>query len=77
MQNAQEIYQVASQLPYQERLKLATMILQNLTEQTAQEQKTEKMSALDWLEKTPRSRLFKTSAEIDEYLREERDSWES
>lgn len=33
-------------------------------------------SALDILERTPAGRLFKTSLEVDEFIRKERDSWE-
>lgn len=33
-------------------------------------------SAIEVLEETPGQRLFKTSAEADRYLQEERDSWE-
>lgn len=76
MQTLQEIYQAASRLPYQERLKLAAMILQDLTEQSSRENRREKIFAIDLLEKMPPRRLFKTSEEVDEYLREERESWE-
>lgn len=76
MQNAQEIYQAASQLPSEERLRLAAMILQDLTQSEEEKPEKKKMSAFDWLKQTHRRRLFKTSDEVDKYLREERDSWE-
>ncbi len=39
-------------------------------------QATEQQSAIDLLETMPAQRLFKTSADTDRYLQEERDSWE-
>lgn len=76
MQDAQEIYQAASQLPSEERLRLAARILQDLTQSEENKSAKKKISALDWLKQTQRRRLFKTAEEVDEYLREERDSWE-
>ena len=35
-----------------------------------------KRSALEILEGLPGQRLFKSAAEVDEYIRAERDSWE-
>ena len=37
---------------------------------------TSRESALDLLDALPGRRLFKTPTEADEYLREERDSWD-
>jgi hypothetical protein len=36
-----------------------------------------KRSALDILAEAPGRRLFKTAEEVDAYIREERDSWDS
>lgn len=73
MQDAQELYRkTVSQLPPEERLRLAALILSELTEQPSDANH----SALSLLDKMPVGRLFKTSEETDEYLREERDSWE-
>ena len=75
MQSANELYiNAVSRLPSSERLRLAALILSEL----AQEQETTVMprSALDLLDRLPATRLFKTSAEADAYLREERDAWE-
>ncbi|HKC66402.1 MAG TPA: hypothetical protein VKB86_22355 [Pyrinomonadaceae bacterium] len=73
MQDAQELYRkTVSQLPPEERLRLAALILSELTEQPPDANH----SALSLLDKMPVGRLFKTSEETDEYLREERDSWE-
>lgn len=75
MQSANELYvNAVSQLPSSERLRLAALILSEL----AQEQETmvTPRPALDLLDRLPATRLFKTSTEADEYLREERDAWE-
>lgn len=74
MQNAQTIYQQnISRLPNSEKLRLATLILQSLTE----ENKTGKeISALDLLENLPTERAFNSSREVDEFLKTERESWD-
>lgn len=36
----------------------------------------QKRSVLDILAEVPGHQLFKTAAEVDEYIREERDSWD-
>jgi hypothetical protein len=73
MQDAQELYRkTVSQLPPEERLRLAALILSELTEQTSDTHHT----ALALLDEMPEGRLFQTSSEADEHLREERDSWE-
>lgn len=41
------------------------------------EEPTKKRRALDILEKAPGHRLFQTAEEVDAYIREERDSWDS
>lgn len=75
MTNAQELYATSiAHLPPDERLQLATLILDGLAQKT--DSGTARRSALELLESLPGRRLFKTSAEADEYLREERESWE-
>jgi hypothetical protein len=75
MQNAHELYTTTiCYLPASERLRLATLILEGLAQ--AEDTKSLRRSALDLLEEMPGSRLFKTSAAADDYLRQERDSWE-
>ncbi len=75
MQNVQELYTTSiSQMPPGERLKLATMILTNLTNgETKSEQH---QSIRQMVREMPAGRAFKTSAEADEYLEQERDSWD-
>lgn len=75
MQNVQELYTTSiSQMPPSERLKLAAMILTNLTNgETKSEQR---QSVRQMVRGMPTGRLFKTSAEADEYLEQERDSWD-
>ncbi len=41
------------------------------------ETQKETISILDFIDQLPGQRLFKTAAEVDQYLREERDSWDS
>ena len=78
MQNAQEIYDLSIRhLPYDEQLLLATLILEGVRHEIPRpEPKAPRQSMLDILEKLPGGRIFKTSAEVDAYLREERDSWD-
>ena len=77
MQNASEIYtQSVKPLPSVERLRLATLILEDLAEEQTGNLKNGNVSALGLLESLPNKRLFQSSGEVDEYLREERDSWE-
>ncbi len=71
MPNIQEIYQdTISRLPSEERLRLASLILNDLTAALPQE---EKLSVTKLINSFPAGRGFKTSAEADEYLRRERD----
>jgi hypothetical protein len=75
MQNAQTIYQQnIFRLPDSEKLRLATLILQDLTE----ENETRKnVSALDLLENLPAAQSFNSAREVDEYLKTERESWDN
>jgi hypothetical protein len=74
MQDAEELYSTAvSRLSPNERLRLASLILDGL----AQEKGKASRSVLDLLDVLPAGgSLLKTPAEADEYLREERDSWD-
>ncbi len=73
MESVQEIYRKAVlQLPAEERLQLASLILSDL----AGAKNGEKLSAAALLKSFPRDRGFKSAEEVDAYLREERDSWE-
>jgi hypothetical protein len=76
MTNAQDLYAHAVRnLPPAERLRLAALILDELTRaEPGQAQPTR--CALDLLERMPGGRLFTTPAEADEYLQGERDSWD-
>lgn len=78
MQNPQEIYQ--RQIAHwnsAERLQLATLILNDLTkEQAAQNAAKEQNSILELIKSFPAGRGFKTSKEADDFLQQERDSWE-
>lgn len=75
MQDAQTIYQQnISHLPDSEKLRLATLILQDLTEENGTRKE---ISALDLLENLPKERVFNSSREVDEYLKTERESWDN
>ena len=77
MQDARELYKnEVSRLPSSERLRLAALILSELTQEIESSMKTPRV-ALELLEEMPGSRLFKNSAEADAYLDEERTSWDS
>ncbi len=78
MQNATEIYgKQVRQLPSAERLRLAALILEDLTaEQTENIEKPQQFSALQILDEQTGGRIFKTSEEADEYLKTERESWD-
>ena len=73
-----EIYEAnISQLPDTKQIKLASIILDRVSQrQNNPEVKTKRHSMIDLLEEWEGQRLFKTSAEADAYLREERDSWD-
>ncbi len=61
-------------LPPTERMELAALILNDLTQEKSAPRPS--TFALDLLETLPGGRLFKTAEEADEYLRQERESWE-
>lgn len=73
MPNAQTIYQQSVlPLPAREKLRLATIILQDLSDAERQSQ-----TALDLLQNLPNSRVFAASEEVDEHLKAERESWDN
>jgi len=70
MQIASKIYtQSIKHLSSVERLRLATLILEDLTEEQSINFKNSDVSALKLLESLPEKRLFQTANEVDEYLR--------
>ena len=73
MQNVRIIYQNAVKpLPDSEKLRLAALILQDLS---GENDARENLSALDLLESLPAEKVFESSREVDEYLKAERESW--
>jgi hypothetical protein len=73
MQNAQTIYQqTIFPLPDSEKLRLATIILQDLSIADKSKQ-----SALDLLETIQNNRVFSSSTEVDKHLEAERESWDN
>lgn len=78
MESVQEIYDsTISHLPSEAQIRLASLILEKVVEaQSEPARKQERLSVLEILKDWPRQRLFKTSADADAYLREERDSWD-
>ena len=73
MQNAQTIYQqTILPLPASEKLRLATIILQNLSNEAEKS-----ASALDFLENLQTERVFNSAGEVDEHLKRERESWDN
>jgi hypothetical protein len=78
MESVQEIYDsTISHLPSEAQIQLASLILEKVVEaQSEPTRKHERLSVLEILKDWPGQRLFKTSAEADAYLQEERDSWD-
>jgi hypothetical protein len=75
MQDAKEIYQnTVSHLPSEERLQLAALILRDLA--TTKPNGESKLTIVEFIRSLPAGRGFHTSAEADEFLRQERDSWD-
>lgn len=73
MPNAQTIYQqTISPLPDNEKLRLATIILQNLTQEVEK-----KISTLDFLSNLPNERVFDNAEAVDRHLKEEREGWDN
>lgn len=73
MQNVETIYQqTVLPLPNSEKLRLATIILQSLSQP-----KTKSQSAFDLLQTIEKQQVFATSEEVDEHLKSERESWDN
>lgn len=75
MQNAQNIYQEAVvRLPSSEKLRLAALILQDLSDESDAGKQT---SALELLENLPEQRVFDSAEAVDRHLNTERESWDN
>jgi hypothetical protein len=73
MQSVETIYQqTVLPLPSSEKLRLATIILQSLSQN-----ETKSQSALDLLQTIQNERVFATSQEVDNHLKAERESWDN
>ncbi|MGH9897330.1 MAG: hypothetical protein ACRD4L_00560 [Pyrinomonadaceae bacterium] len=82
MQDAQSIYvQTVAQLSSAEQLRLAALILEDLARKSQSDSSIlqtsdDKLSVLEVLEGLSDEQIFKTPAEVDDYLKMERASWE-
>ncbi|MEP7337556.1 MAG: hypothetical protein ABI977_07405 [Acidobacteriota bacterium] len=75
MSTIHDIYSVSvSQLPVSEKLQLAALILNDVA--PPEPVFEARLSVRQMLREMPAGRLFETSAEADEYLERERDSWD-
>ena len=73
MQNVETIYQqTVLPLPSSEKLRLATIILQSLSQP-----QTKSQSAFDLLQTIEKKQVFATSEEVDQHLKSERESWDN
>jgi hypothetical protein len=73
MQSVETIYrQTVLPLPSSEKLRLATIILQSLSQP-----ETKSQSAFDLLQSIENERVFATSEEVDNHLKAERESWDN
>lgn len=73
MQNVETIYQqTVLPLPSSEKLRLATIILQSLSQRESKSQ-----SAFDLLQTIENTQVFATSEEVDEHLKAEREDWDN
>ncbi|MGI8468844.1 MAG: hypothetical protein ACR2N3_10355 [Pyrinomonadaceae bacterium] len=73
MQDVQTIYrQTILPLPASEKLRLATIILQDLSDSEKPQ-----VSALDLLQSLPDEKVFSSPDEVNEHLKAERESWDS
>lgn len=71
MPNVETIYrETIRPLPADEQRRLADIILENVDSQPA----AKKLSVLDILKERPVRRVFKSSKEVDQWLRSERDA---
>lgn len=73
MPNVQTIYrQTILPLPDGEKLRLASIILQDLSGD-----RMSKTAALDLLESIPKDRVFNSAEEADNHILSERESWDN
>ena len=73
MQDVQTIYQqTILPLPTSEKLRLATIILQDLSKD-----ENASISALDLLQSLPDEKVFNSSEEVSDHLKAERESWDN
>ena len=73
MQDVQTIYrQTILPLPANEKLRLATIILQDLSDG-----EKPSVSALDLLQSLPDEKVFNSPDEVNEHLKAERESWDN
>ena len=73
MQDVQTIYQqTILPLPNSEKLRPATIILQDLSKA-----ENASVSALDLLQSLPDEKVFNSSEEVNEHLKAERESWDN
>ena len=73
MQNVETIYQqTVLPLPSSEKLRLATIILQSLSQP-----QTKSQSAFDLLQTIEKTQVFATSEEVNQHLKAEREDWDN
>jgi len=73
MQDVQTIYrQTIMPLPASEKLRLATIILQDLSKD-----ENAAVSALDLLQSLPDEKVFNSPDEVSDHLKSERESWDN
>lgn len=76
MPSVETIYrETVRPLPVDEQIRLAEMIKKNVDAEL--QSAKPKRSALDILESIHAERVFENSAEVDEHIRKERDSWDN
>ena len=78
MESVQEMYrETVSRWSSDDQLLLAALILEGVRKaKNKSKRDPQRTSMLEILKEVPGEHLFKTSAEADAYLREERDSWD-
>jgi hypothetical protein len=81
MLDVKEVYDATvSRWRSREQLELASLILNGIAhkqqDQVIQANEMPRRSMREILDELPGGRIFKTSEDVDGYLREERDSWE-
>lgn len=73
MGNVQTIYQqTILPLPNSEKIRLAALILQNLSNSEIKTQ-----TAYDLLQNLPNNRVFSNAQEVENHLKSERESWDN